>query len=58
MKEGIFIGIWVDDIVICCENEDRANDFKCDIAREFPIDDRGEISECRGMEFKYENVVN
>ena len=55
MKKGIFIGIWVDDIVICCENKERANEVKRDIANEFPIDERGEISEFLRMEFKYEN---
>ena len=55
MKSEIFIGIWVDDIVICCENEDKANKFKHKIARKFQIDDCRQISEFLGMEFKYVN---
>ena len=43
MKSGIFIGIWVDDIVICCENEDKANEFKHEIARKFQIDNAGKF---------------
>ena len=55
MKKGIFIGIWVDDIVICCENEDKANEFKREMAGKIQIDDRGQISEFLGMDFTYEN---
>ena len=39
--------------MICCENEDKANEFKREIASKFPIDDRRQMSECLRMEFMY-----
>ena len=41
--------------MICCENEDKANEFKREIAGKIQIDDRGPTSEFLGMDFTYEN---
>ena len=48
----MIVCVYVDDILICCRDDDRINKLREHLQKHFEVKNLGEISNCLGAEFK------
>ena len=52
-KNSIYIFVFVDDLLICCEDRQRINNIKSSLMQWFAIEDLGTIGQYIGINIDY-----
>lgn len=55
IKDPIYMLVFVDDILICCKNEEKVNVTKAKLLDRFEMKDLGKISSYIGIEISYDS---
>lgn len=53
-QEIVYILLYVDDLIVISNSQDTLNEYKQKINQKFPSKDKGEITKCIGVDYKYD----